>query len=291
MSEAERTELDDEGLFTLVYKWVYRKEKPCLSKSFTCSEVSFGNRPRLSKVTGSSLSPVFYWNKHIATIGMGSTHYTLSNATALTDSTTRGWKVALKLFKGNAERTLSAEFQAEYSEQYTKAKATTLQESQSIKCPADSSCDLYTMTVMVTTTGVCDNQKRVQCGSQDVDICQDFQFRCEGPDIFRRDASHAAKRCPRGHNKKFDWQTWSCSQYRDFAWKHCKRGKYKKAPCSITLPLLKADGSPANSVIGVFKSIKKTESSEVVKRQHRKDDQRRPDEEVTITIIKPLDIN
>lgn len=264
----------------------YRKESSCFSKWFTCQTTAFGTRYRLSKMSNSSVSPVFHRNTPLVMLGDGSIQDKESKSTAVTESTTKGWKISLKLYKSNVARTMGAEVQAQYGEHYTKATTVTSQQAYTLRCPACHSCAMYTMTVMATIGGTCDAQQRVLCSWADQDICQDFEFKCQKPEMYRHRLS-VVKRdgdCPeRGSTKIYQWQTWGCGQYRDFARQNCGSGSYEQASCSIRAPVIKANGEPASAVIGISRPIKNCRHGLYGRSTGGRTRQ------AAVTVIKPLD--
>lgn len=181
---------------------------------------------------------------------------TVKTSKAQTDSVTKGWKVSLKL---SGDKTfsdpksplakLTRELAVEYGEQYTSSTTVTREVTHEKSCPPGHRCTIQTLTFHATISGTCRVVPYTNCGGRreacrgtDKDIPDTFTFPNQG---FKM------------------WEEQTCSQFGDYARKHCSKGRYEMVDCEVYAPIVDPEGKPRTSVVFTQDKLEMTDKTPI----------------------------
>ncbi|OAR03138.1 hypothetical protein LLEC1_05845 [Akanthomyces lecanii] len=214
-------------------------EPVCAIKIASCRTVYFRDMNWLDALGKVSISAQASVDADIETRHDGGTSLPdkviTKTSTMLTSTTTKGWKVGLKLAPpGPVGGVVGGDVSGEYSEQYAEAKATTIERSVEKACPPNHRCTIQTLTYTATMPGSCLSYPLMDCGGA-IDPCGTFG------------KTPVAGRYPTTDMMKglFD----PCSQFTDYANRECNRNLNETKPCEISLPILNASGQPYSHMV------------------------------------------
>lgn len=203
---------------------------------------------------------------------------TTKTSTMLTSTTTKGWKVGLKLSAGSAvSKTLGGDVSGEYSEQYAEATATTVERSVEKPCPPGNRCTIQTITYSATMPGDCLSYPMIDCGGG-IDACGTFG------------QTPVASKYPT--TDMMDALFVPCQQFMDFADRECSRDLKATEKCDITLPILDASGKPYAHMITTQEkldpvAVRRTRGSVIVRQQGTSEDGE-PPADLIVEFLDPL---
>lgn len=230
------------------------EEPVCPNKIFSCRYVYLYTRNRMLKATNVSFRAKSFLDADLDTPYSKAddkfpARVITTKSTAVTDSTTKGWKVAFKLTAGGPPQN-GGEIGGEYGEQYTAGTTTVRQVTHEVPCPAGNRCTIQTLTYHARVIGTCRVEPIIDCGGA-ADACLGFR---KTWDHGRSDYAGYAGRIgfvgsappPR---RVYEWEKGPCSQFVHFSQRHCSRGRYKTEPCEVYAPILDPSGKPRTSVV------------------------------------------
>ncbi|KJZ71491.1 hypothetical protein HIM_09130 [Hirsutella minnesotensis 3608] len=222
-------------------------EVRCGAKIFSCYNVYFYNRNRLLEADNITFSARSYLDADLDTpYGKEDDRFpakvSATKSTAVTDATTKGWKVSLKLSAGGAPGK-GGEIGGEYGEQYTTSTTTTTQITHEAPCPAGNRCTIQTLTYHAMVKGKCRVEPIINCGG-DQDACLGFRKTWTKPQVVGRLGTMVGER-----KQVYEWEEGPCNQWIDYSRRHCSQGHYKTEPCEVYAPILDASGKPRTSVV------------------------------------------
>ncbi|KAJ4152870.1 hypothetical protein LMH87_009390 [Akanthomyces muscarius] len=214
-------------------------EPVCPTKITSCKTVYFRDMNWLDALGKVSISAQANVDADIETRHDGGAaqpdKVTTKTSTMLTSTTTKGWKVGLKLTPpGPVGGLIGGDVSGEYSEQYADAKATTVERSVEKPCPPGHRCTIQTITYQATMPGNCLSYPIIDCGGG-IDPCGTFGQTPVASKYPTTDVMGAF--------------FGPCQQFTDFANRECNRDLKATKPCEITLPILDASGKPYSHMI------------------------------------------
>ncbi|OAA55084.1 hypothetical protein ISF_08005 [Cordyceps fumosorosea ARSEF 2679] len=213
-------------------------EPVCPSMITSCKTVYFRNVSWLESIGNATIRATANVDADLETRHDGGTHMadkvTTKTSTMLTSTTTKGWKVGLKLSPATSILGLNGDVSGEYNEQYAEAKATTVERSVEKSCPPNMRCTIQTITYEAKMPGNCFVYPIIDCGGG-YDACGTFS------------TTPIAEKYP--VTDILDTFFGPCAQFSDFGNKECQRDLTKTTPCEITVPILDNAGKPYSHMI------------------------------------------
>ncbi|KYK60850.1 hypothetical protein DCS_01988 [Drechmeria coniospora] len=242
---------------------------------FTCTETTFFNRTQLVHISGTTFHAIRHQDQGF------SAHYEPSNvhkvpskivskqSTAVMKSTTRGWKIGLKMShnaKVGQSISLTGEGTYELHEQSTQQKTVTTEVSVEHACPDGYRCTIETLSFYASVRGTCRVQPTTHCADKtrgEQDACLGFNkinkinLACYDSNPAADELTHGA----RSNEPIFgadgkplqvpEWDDCSdCDQFHSFARRHCHgRDRHPEEQCEISVPVVKANGMPYTHII------------------------------------------
>ncbi|KAK8147337.1 hypothetical protein G3M48_001789 [Beauveria asiatica] len=258
-------------------------EPVCAGKITSCTTVYFRNMKWLEGVGDVTITAHANVDADLETRHEGGTpqpdKVTTKTSTMLTGTTTKGWKVGLKLSPAKPIASLiGGDISGEYSEQYAEAKATTTERSVEKFCPPNHRCTIQTITYQATLPGNCLSYPMIDCGGG-IDPCGTFS------------KTPIASKYPTSDVMDSFFQP--CQQFLDFANKECNRDFKKTEKCEITVPILNASGQPYSHMITTQESLDKAPARRAdkglrVRRQDKAADVGEPPADLVVEFLEDL---
>ncbi|RDA83802.1 hypothetical protein CP532_4610 [Ophiocordyceps camponoti-leonardi (nom. inval.)] len=231
-------------------------EPVCPWKFSSCSTVYFYKRFKLIRVDKVDFSAVSNIEASLTTAyDPNDKRYiypakvTITESTAVTESTTKGWKVSLKLdgaVSGDPTGSFAsggAAVTSEYGEEYTSTTTTTRSVSIEAPCEAGKYCTIQTLTYQAHLRGKCRIEPIINCGGEE-DACLKFEK--------TTDNSYHGYGVPQ---KVWKWQDGPCRQWRAYSRKNCRQGHYSVVDCTVSTPVLNRIGKPYSFTVITKKDL------------------------------------
>ncbi|RCI14285.1 hypothetical protein L249_6132 [Ophiocordyceps polyrhachis-furcata BCC 54312] len=239
-------------------------EPVCPHKIFSCSTVYFYQRYKMIRVDNITFSAIS--NIEASLITPYDPHderykfpakISTTVSRAVTSSTTKGWKVSLKLGGGlSGDPTQSfasggADLSGEYSEQYTSTTTTTRSVGVEAPCEAGKLCTIQTLTYLAHLEGRCRVEPIINCGGEE-DACHKFETKTVNlhPDLQKGPPLKISK-----------WRDGPCRQWTDYSRRHCRRNRYLEVKCKVSTPVLNRIEEPYTSTVITKKDLPSFDST------------------------------
>ncbi|OAA35029.1 hypothetical protein BBO_08974 [Beauveria brongniartii RCEF 3172] len=214
-------------------------EPACFNMVTSCSTVYFRNMNWLDTLGEVKIRAHAHLDADVETRHSGGApmadKVTTKTSTMDTTSTTKGWKVGLKLSGTHKASGLGGDVSGEYNEQYTTSQQTTIERSVEKSCPPEHRCTIQTITYEAVMPGNCFTHPVIDCGGG-YDPCNSLS------------KTPVASRYPTTPLKDLTYKP--CDQFLDFGEKRCNpQALEKTAPCEISVPILDSAGKPYSHMI------------------------------------------